>query len=150
LKFVGRSFVAQRVEVSGDVGLHLRQIVFVDGAALGAEAEAVVLDFEEGDGVAARGEVFVEEEDGGFDAGVGIEAAGGERDDGDEGLVDEEFAQFFVGGLALEDDAFGDNDGGAARLWGLMPPFGDMKGGLARMTSANSFQRSSEVRLSYS
>ena len=26
-----------------------------------------------------------------------------------------------------------------------MPPFGDMKGGLARMTSANSFQRSSEV-----
>ena len=31
-----------------------------------------------------------------------------------------------------------------------MPPFGDMNGGLARMTSAYSFQRSSLVRVSYS
>ncbi len=31
-----------------------------------------------------------------------------------------------------------------------MPPFGDMKGGLARMTSAYSFQRSWLVSVSYS
>ena len=31
-----------------------------------------------------------------------------------------------------------------------MPPLGDMNGGLARMTSAYSFQRSSLVRVSYS
>ena len=36
------------------------------------------------------------------------------------------------------------------RLCGIMPPFGDMKGGLARITSAYSFQRSSLASESYS
>jgi len=90
------------------------QVVLFDGAALGAEAVAVVLDFEEGDGVALAGERLVEDEDGGFHPGIGVETARRERNDGDEGIFHEQFAQVFVGGLALEDDAFGDDDGGAA------------------------------------
>ena len=37
-----------------------------------------------------------------------------QRDDGDEGVFDEHLPQLFVGGLALEDDALGDDDAGAA------------------------------------
>ena len=40
--------------------------------------------------------------------------AGREGDDGDEAVLHEHFPQVFVGGLALEDDAFGHDDGGAA------------------------------------
>ena len=58
------------MEVVGEFGLDVRQVVFVDGAALGAEAEAVVFDFEEGDGVGLFRQGFVEEEDRGFDAGI--------------------------------------------------------------------------------
>ena len=36
------------------------------------------------------------------------------------------------------------------RLCGLIPPFGDMNGGLARITSAYSFHLSSLVSVSYS
>ena len=77
------------------------------------KAEAVVLDFEEADGVALFGERFVEDKDACFDAGVGLEDTGGKRDDGDEVFVDEHFAELFVSGLALEDDAFRNDDGGA-------------------------------------
>ena len=63
-----------------------REVVFLHGAALGAEAEAVVLHFEEGDGVALPREGFVEDEDAGLHAGVGIERARREGDDGDEGV----------------------------------------------------------------
>ena len=90
------------------------EVVLLDGAALGSEAEAVVHDFEEGDGVALPGEGFVEEEDAGLHPGVGIETARRERDDGDEGVFDEHLPQLFVSGLALEDDALRHNDGGAA------------------------------------
>ena len=95
-------------------GMDLREVVLLDGAALGAEAEAVVLDFEEGDGVALPGEGFVEDEDRGLHAGVGIETARREGDDGDEVVFDQHLAQFVVGGLALEDDALGHDDAGAA------------------------------------
>ena len=50
----------------------------------------------------------------GLHPGVGIETARGEGDDGDEGVFDEHLAQLSVGGLALEDDALGDDDAGAA------------------------------------
>ena len=53
----------RRAQVLVDFGLDLRQVVLLDGAALGAEAEAVVLDFEEGDGVALPGQGLVEDED---------------------------------------------------------------------------------------
>ena len=65
------------MEVRAEFGLNLRQVVLLDSAALGAEAEAVVLDLEEGDGVALAGEAFVEEEYGGLYSGVGIKASGG-------------------------------------------------------------------------
>ena len=107
-------WLAEGVEVGGEFGLDLREVVLLDGAALGAEAEAVVLHFEEGDGVALPGERLVEDEDGGLHAGVGIEHARRERDDGDEGVLDEHLPQVFVGGLALEDDALGHDDAGAA------------------------------------
>ena len=80
-------------EVGGEFGLDLRQVVLVDLAALGAEAEAVVLDLEEGDGVALPGQRLVEDEDRGLHAGVGIEHAGRQRDDGDEVLLDQHLAQ---------------------------------------------------------
>src|ERR1035441_10578348 len=38
---------AEGLEVGGEFGLDLREVVFVGGAALGTEAEAIVLDFEE-------------------------------------------------------------------------------------------------------
>ena len=104
---------AEGVEVGGEFGLDLREVVLLDGAALGAEAEAVVLHFEEADGVALPGERFVEDEDAGLHPGVGIETARREGDDGDEGVFDEHLPQLFVGGLALEDDALGDDDAGA-------------------------------------
>jgi hypothetical protein len=64
--------------------------------------------------MACLGEGFVEDEDAGLDPGVGIETARRQRDDGDEGVLDQHLAQIFVGGLALEDDALGHDDGGAA------------------------------------
>ncbi len=114
LEFGGGLVAAEGLEVGVEFGLDLREVVLVEGAALGTEAEAVVLHFEEGDGVALPGEGFVEDEDGGFYAGVGIEATRREGDDGDEGVFDEHLSQVFVGGLALEDDALGDDDAGAA------------------------------------
>ena len=57
------ALAAEGVEVGGEFGLDLREVVLLDGAALGAEAEAVVLHFEEADGVALLGERFVEDED---------------------------------------------------------------------------------------
>ena len=111
---LGGRFGAKGLEVGGEFGLHLREVVFLDGTALGAEAEAVVLHFEEGDAVALAGERFVEDEDAGLHPGVGIETARGEGDDGDEGVLHEHLPQIFVGGLALEDDALGDDDCGAA------------------------------------
>ena len=101
------------MEVGGEFGLDLREVVLLDGAALGTEAEAVVLHFEEADGVALPGEGFVEDEDAGLHPRVGIETARRERDDGDEGVLDEHFPQLFVGGLALEDDALWDDDASA-------------------------------------
>ena len=79
-----------------------------------AEAETVVLHFEEGDGRRLFRERLVENEDARFDPGVGIEDAGGQRDDRDEAVLDEHPAQLGVGALALEDDALGDDDAGAA------------------------------------
>ena len=55
---------AEGVEVGGEFGLDLREVVLLDGAALSAEAEAIVLHLEEADGVALPGEGFVEDEDG--------------------------------------------------------------------------------------
>ena len=94
------------MEVGGEFGLDLWKVVFLDGAALGAEAEAVVLHFEKGDGVALPGEGFVENEDAGLHPGVGIETTRGEGDDGDEGVGDQHPPQLFVGRLTLKDDAF--------------------------------------------
>ena len=105
---------AQGMKVGVEFGFDLREVVLVDGAALGTKTEAVILDFEEGDGVALPGKGFVENEDGGFYPGVGIETARREGDDGDEGVFDQHLPQVFVGALALEDDAFGDDDAGAA------------------------------------
>ena len=86
---------------------------FVDFAALRTEAEAIVLHFEEADGVALPGKGLVENQDGSFDAGIGIEHARRKRDDSDKGVFDQHLPQFFVGALALEDDAFGNDDAGA-------------------------------------
>ncbi len=60
------------------------------------------------------GQGFVEDQDAGLHPGVGIETARRQRHHGDEGVFDEHLAQLFVGGLALEDDALGHDDGGAA------------------------------------
>src|ERR1035438_7028123 len=68
-------FGAEGFEVGFQLGLNLGEVVLFDGAALGPEAKAIVLDFEEGDGVAPPGEGFVEDENGGFHPGVGIETA---------------------------------------------------------------------------
>ena len=103
------------MEVGGEFGLDLRQIIFFDGTTLGTEAESIILHLEETNCVALPGEGFVEDENAGFHPGVGIETAGREGDDGDEGIFDEHFPQLFVGTLALEDDALGDDDGGTAR-----------------------------------
>ena len=61
-----------------------------------------------------RAQGAVENEDGGLDTGVGLEHAGRQRDDGDEVALDELFAELRVRLLALEDDALGHNDAGAA------------------------------------
>src|ERR1700726_3028622 len=53
---------AERLEVGGEFGLGLRKVVLVDRPALGAGAEAVVLDFEEGDGGRLFRECSVEDE----------------------------------------------------------------------------------------
>ncbi len=111
---LGGRFGAQCLEVGGQFSLHLREIVLLDGAALGTKAEAIVLHFEEGNGVALSGDRFVEDEDTCLHPGVGIETTRRKRDDGDEGVFDEHFPQFFIGGLALKNDAFGDDDAGAA------------------------------------
>ena len=117
---------AGRLEVSGvlsatndfEVGVKfdfdLWEVILVEGATLGTEAEAIVFHFEEGDGVALPGERFVEDEDGGLDAGVGIKTARWEGDDGDEGVFDKHLAEVFVSALALEDDALGNDDTGTA------------------------------------
>lgn len=105
---------AQGVEVGGKFSLDLRKVVFLDGAALGAEAEAVSLHLEEGDGVALFRQGFVEDENAGLHARVGIETARRQRHHGDEEVFYEHLPQRFVGGLALEDDALGDDDAGAA------------------------------------
>ena len=57
---------------------------------------------------------LVEDQDRGLDAGIGIEHTRRQRDDGDEVLLHQHLAQLLVGGLALEDDAFGHDDAGAA------------------------------------
>ena len=106
--------VAEGMEVGVEFDFDLREIVFLDGAALGAEAEAVVFDFKKEMVSLCRARGLVEDEDGGFYAGVGIEAARREGDDGDKGVFHEHLPQVFVGGLALEDDALGDDDAGAA------------------------------------
>lgn len=100
--------IRQDTEGGGDV-------VLFDRAALGAEVVAVGFDFEEQDFVRLFGEGAVQKKDGGLDSGVGVEDAGGEGDDGPEViLLDEDFAKLFVGPGGLEDDALGDDDGGAA------------------------------------
>ena len=72
---------AQAAQVLGNRGTSLWQVVLVNLAALGAEAEAVVLDFEEPDGLRLPGERLVEDEDRGLHPGIGIEDTGGQRDD---------------------------------------------------------------------
>lgn len=59
----------------------MREVIFVEGAALGAKAETVILHFEEGDGVTLPGDRFVENEDAGLHPGVGIETASREGPD---------------------------------------------------------------------
>ena len=97
----------RRRRYSAISALDLRQVVLVNLAPLGAEAEAVVLDLEEGDGVRLLGQRLVEDQDRGLDAGIGIEHPRRKRDDGDEVLLHQHLAQLLVGGLALEDDALG-------------------------------------------
>ena len=92
----------------------LRQVVLVNLAALRAQAEAVVLDLEEGDGVRLLRQRLVEDQDRGLDAGIGLEHPRRQRDDGDQGGVHEHLPQVPVGGLALEDDPLGHDDAGAA------------------------------------
>ena len=71
------------MQIGSEFDLHLRQVVFTDGAALRAEAEAVVLYLEEGDGLRLPGEGFVEDENGSFYTGIGLKHAGWQRDHGD-------------------------------------------------------------------
>ncbi len=105
----------QRVQEAAQFGLHFGEVVGVDLAPLRAEAEAVVFDLEERDGVAPAVEPSVENQDARLDAGVRLEDARRERDDRDEAGVDEHLPQGFVGRLALEDDAFGHDDSRAPR-----------------------------------
>ena len=58
-------------------------------------------------------EFLVEQEDAGLHAGVRLEHAGRERDDGHERILDEEFSQFHVGVLRGGDDAVGHDDAAA-------------------------------------
>ena len=53
----------------------LREFFAADGATLGTEAEAVILHFEEGDGLRLSSKGFVENENGGFHAGIGLKHA---------------------------------------------------------------------------
>jgi len=91
---------------------------FFRGEEFGAfvvEGEAVGIDIVEPDVVGAAGVGPGEEEDVGGDAGVGLEDAAGEGDDGVELLLlDELLAEGLVGLRRAEEDAIGDDDGGAA------------------------------------
>ena len=112
---VGRGLLGPKgLEVGVEFGFDLWEVASLNGAALGTQAEAVVFGFKEGNGVALPGEGFVEDEDACLHPGVRVETARREGDDGDEGVCHEHLAQVFVGGPALEDDAFGDDDAGAA------------------------------------
>ena len=53
-----------------------------DRSPLRPQVEAVVLHLEEGDAVGPFRQGLVEDEDGGLDAGVGVEDASGQGDDG--------------------------------------------------------------------
>jgi hypothetical protein len=79
------------------------------------EGLAVGLDVVEPDVVGAAGVGLGEEQDGGGDAGLGLEDAAGQGNDGVELLLlDEHFAQGLVRGGGAEEDAVRHDDGGAA------------------------------------
>ena len=86
----------------------------LDRASLRSEVVAVVFDLEEGDAVGLSGEGLVQYEDGGLDAGVGVEYTGRQGYDGDQVFLNEHLAELLVGVLALEDYAFGDDESGAS------------------------------------
>ena len=109
---ISKGYKAGGASVGNNIGGG--QVVPVDGAALGAEAEAVVLYLEKGDAVAGPGQRLVQDEDGGLDAGIGLEHAGRQGDHGDQVLLHQHFAQLRIGALALEDDALGHDDAGAS------------------------------------
>ena len=68
---------------------------------------------EEGYAVGPSRQGLVEDEDGGLDAGVGLEDTRGEGDDGHQVIFHEHLAELLVGVLALEDNALGHDDTGA-------------------------------------
>src|ERR1700721_1307396 len=115
LKVDSRLVAAEGLEVGFEFGFDLREVISFDGAALSTEAEAVVLHLEERDGVAMPGERFVQDEDGGFHPRIRIETAGWEGDDGDEGIFDQHLPEVSVGGLALKDNSFRNDDAGSAK-----------------------------------
>ena len=85
------------------------------------ERDAVGLDIVEPDTVGAADGGLGEDEDRGRDAGVRLEHAAGEGDDGVELLLlDEDLPERPVGDARPEEDAVGDDDGGAAA--GLQEP----------------------------
>ncbi len=106
--------VAQVAQVGGDFLAGLGQVVLLNRSTLGAEVEAVVFHFEEGDVVGLAGQGAVEEEDGSLHSGIGLEDAGRQGNDGDEVVLEQHAAQLFISALALKDDALGDDDAGAS------------------------------------
>ena len=89
----------------------------------------------EPDVVRAAGVGLGEEQDGGGDAGVGLEHAAGQRDDGVELLfLDEHLAQRLVRVGRAEEHAVGHDDGGASA--GLAAGAGRARGRAVRSSSS--------------
>ena len=105
------SFGGEVLEAGEDVG----DVGGREGGASVVEGEAVGLHVVEPDVVGAAVVGLGEEEDGGGDAGVGLEDAGGHGDDGLEAVGFDEFAaDGLVGAGGAEEDAVGDDAGTAA------------------------------------
>ena len=90
--------------------MHGRQVIRRDGPALSAQVEAIVFHLEESDAVGLFCERFIQNEDRGLDARIGLEHASRQRDHGNQMLLNEQLAELLVSVLALEDNPFGHDD----------------------------------------